>query len=99
MNYIKNMQASLSAANCNVDKVEGEITEFINFLHGPKFQSTEKERKDWIATGDVIMRLRNIISDGRIHRDDIYCELEKQEGAKKKELKEIKLGLRTLTMV
>ena len=81
------MQASLSAANCQVDKVEEEIREFINFLHSSKFQSTEKERKDWIATGDVIMRLRNIISVGQVHRDDIYCKLAKETANASKRVK------------
>lgn len=66
MNYIKSLQAENAELKNRVKKLDEEITQFIVFLNSPKFTGIEQngtgagDRKDWIATGDVIMRLREM---------------------------------------
>ena len=62
MNYIKDLEAKNKELRGVVAGLNSEIDDFIGFLCGPKFTGVESdgERKDWIATGDVINILRNI---------------------------------------
>ena len=62
MNYIKQLQAENKSLNNQIENVQGEINNFISFLHSDKFsgQQSDGERKDWIATSDVLARLREM---------------------------------------
>jgi len=62
MNYISKLQAENLELKNKLAKVGAEINEFVSFLHSAKFTGTESngERKDWIATGDVIRRIKEI---------------------------------------
>jgi hypothetical protein len=62
MNYIKQLQADVKEKQEKIENTQREIQAFKMFLHSPKFQSTETERKDWIATGDVFIRLQEILN-------------------------------------
>lgn len=59
MNYIQQLQGELNAALAQIDSFKGSLTNLRTFLHSPKFTGTESngERKDWIATSDLIRLL------------------------------------------
>lgn len=65
MNYIQTLQRELREANERADAAHALITEFRAHLASTKFHSDAKERRDWIATADVINRLSDI-------RDALY---------------------------
>lgn len=56
MNYIKKLESERNELREKSQTVEMAINNFIAHLHSPKFQGVESngERKDWIATGDVL---------------------------------------------
>jgi len=61
MNYIQKLQQENANLKTALELAGDDINSFLTFLQtSPKFQSTETERKDWISTGDVIRRLREI---------------------------------------
>jgi hypothetical protein len=61
MNYIKQLESEREALIATVDLTGQQIAQFMAFLHSSKFTGTENgERKDWIATGDVIQWLREL---------------------------------------
>jgi hypothetical protein len=61
MNYIKSLQAENTELKEKIGTVLNEIDAFIIFLNSSKFTGTEGgERKDWIATGDVIRALNEL---------------------------------------
>ena len=63
MNYIKQLQQDRLALAGKLSRVLLEINDFKVFLQtSPKFQNNTDvgERKDWIATEDVINRLIEI---------------------------------------
>ena len=63
MNYIKQLEMKARDLGAIVGQTEIEIVRFQTFLNGPKFTGTENgERKDWIATADVITWLRELRS-------------------------------------
>jgi iron uptake system EfeUOB component EfeO/EfeM len=65
MNYIKQLQAQVEAANIRTAKLENGIQEIINHLHSAKFTGVESDgsRKDWVATSDMIIRLREVVTE------------------------------------
>lgn len=70
MNYINQLQAHNRQLKKELELVENWRMDLISFLHSPKFAGAESDgsRKDWIATGDVLMRLaelRNQLNDSR----------------------------------
>ena len=62
MNYIKQLQAENKSLNNQIKETNIAIQDFISFLHSDKFsgQQSDGERKDWIATSDVLARLREM---------------------------------------
>jgi len=61
MNHILKLQEENKALKLASQNAQEEIQLFLAHLCGPKFTGTENgERKDWIATGDVIIRLQEI---------------------------------------
>ena len=62
MNYINQLQAENTALRAQLEIVRAETSSFRTFLNSPKFVGTEAngERKDWIATADVIAWLREL---------------------------------------
>lgn len=69
MNYIKQLEENQKNLAIKVAAMHQEISDFIIFLQtSPKFQNPPEhirqanriERKDWIATTDVINRLQEI---------------------------------------
>lgn len=58
MNYIKQLETDRENAATKIAQLMLEIVAFQVFLNSEKFQSTDKERKDWIATKDVQTRLQ-----------------------------------------
>ncbi len=65
MNYIQTLQRELREANERADAAQALIAEFRAHLASAKFHSNETERRDWIATADVLNRLSDI-------RDALY---------------------------
>jgi len=61
-NYIKQLENEVAALSKALKNAESELDLFIAFLHSPKFSGVESDgsRKDWIATGDVISRMREL---------------------------------------
>ena len=64
MNYIKRLQATNETLATELERVQKEVGDFINFLQTAKFTGADLDggRKDWIATADTIGRLRSIVS-------------------------------------
>ena len=61
MNYIKQLEVDKKGLQTAANMVDDDIGRILAHLHGPKFTGTENgERKDWIATGDVIAMLREL---------------------------------------
>lgn len=62
MNYIKKLQDENSSLKSQIKETNREINDFIHFLNTDKFIGVQSDgtRKDWISTGDVIERLKNI---------------------------------------
>ena len=61
MNYIKRLEAELAELKQRHEAGQQEIREFREHLASAKFVGDDNgERKDWIATSDVINRLGNI---------------------------------------
>ena len=65
MNYIKSLQEKNADLSAQIANANAEISAFLAHLYSGKFQGFEVvdsrlERKDWIATGDVITRLHEI---------------------------------------
>jgi hypothetical protein len=59
VNFIHLLQKDNSTLRDGLDLLDTEICDFLQFLNSAKFTGTESngDRKDWIATGDVIHRL------------------------------------------
>lgn len=59
MNYIKQLQAQIVENDDAILRTKEAIQEFRAHLLSPKFQGvdTDGDRKDWIATADVLARL------------------------------------------
>ena len=61
MNYIKKLQADLTAANERAQNRAERIEEFRKHLGSAKFQTqSDGQRGDWIATKDVLEWLNYI---------------------------------------
>ncbi len=61
MNYISKLQEENAKLKAQLNKLDENLDCFIGFLHSPKFQGQENgERKDWIATTDVVNTIRAI---------------------------------------
>ncbi len=59
MNYIAQLRAELAERERQLKAYREAFASFRAQLHGPKFSGTEGgERKDWIATADVLLWLR-----------------------------------------
>lgn len=45
-----------------LEEIKQEIEDFLVFLNSPKFIGVQSDgsRKDWISTGDVIERMKNL---------------------------------------
>jgi len=59
-NYIQTLEANQRELARQIKTAKLELDSFINFLHSDKFKGTDShnERKDWIATGDVLNWIR-----------------------------------------
>lgn len=59
MNYIAQLQKDVEAREQAIIRANKEIDLFFRHLHSDKFAGfdSQGERKDWIATADVIARL------------------------------------------
>lgn len=62
MNHIHRLQADLKSAEDKLAAMKEEIQNFRRHLQSSKFQNTDTERNDWIATGDVQRWLDNILN-------------------------------------
>lgn len=61
MNYIKQLEQDRLEACKKLANIMLEISDFQRFLHSEKFTGISNgERKDWIATKDVLSRLQEI---------------------------------------
>jgi len=60
MNHIQRLQSDLQTANDKIAAMQYEIMSFRRHLQSSKFQNSETEQKDWIATSDVHRWLDNI---------------------------------------
>lgn len=62
MNYIKQLQEDKNNLANKLAAVLLELDNFNSHLHSEKFCGVDStgERKDWIATEDVILRIREI---------------------------------------
>ena len=61
MNYIKHLEQENAELRQRAELANKEIADFLVFLASPKFTGLENgERKDWIATTDVKLRLMEI---------------------------------------
>lgn len=59
MNYIHQLKRALAAKDAQLRSMDESFTLFRSYLNGPKFTGTENgERKDWIATADLIAWLQ-----------------------------------------
>ena len=64
MNYIKELQQRNALLESRIIKTHDALSGFREHLHSPKFSGEEGgERKDWIATADVLTYLSNIRDD------------------------------------
>lgn len=55
MNYIAQLKQQVSERDARIASLESSMEAFRLHLHSAKFTGTENgERKDWIATGDVL---------------------------------------------
>jgi hypothetical protein len=55
MNYIHDLEREIASLKARLKAKDDASVAFIMFLHSPKFVGEENgERKDWIATSDVI---------------------------------------------
>lgn len=65
MNYIKELQARVIELENKLKVQEAAFNAFKCLLHGPKFigSDLDGERKDWIATADVLNWLRDVQSE------------------------------------
>jgi hypothetical protein len=60
-NYINTLQAENADLRGKLNEIEEWRAAFVRHLHSEKFRGTEGgERKDWIATGDVLAQLQNL---------------------------------------
>lgn len=62
MNYIKQLEEDRKNLALKVANIMIEISAFQAFLHSDKFTGFDSngDRKDWIATKDVLARLQEI---------------------------------------
>jgi hypothetical protein len=62
MNYIQRLRTEAAELQARIDATAQELAEFRAHLLGPKFQASDNDpdRRDWIATGDVLARLSNM---------------------------------------
>lgn len=60
MNYIKQLEAKNAELTGQLDSIKNQLTDFLVHLNSAKFQGNDSsgERKDWIATADVIAAIR-----------------------------------------
>ena len=64
MNYIKKLEQENTELRDALKAFDKSSAAFMSFLMSAKFQGLEgKERKDWISTGDVLTRLREMRSE------------------------------------
>jgi hypothetical protein len=61
-NYINRLEAEVKEANAKLAAMQEQIIAFRQHLQSSKFQNTETERNDWIATADV-QRWLDLIRD------------------------------------
>lgn len=62
-NYIQTLQAENRELREKLAAAEEWRNGFVSLLHSNKFAGTENgERKDWIATADVLAQLQNLWS-------------------------------------
>lgn len=63
MNFIQSLKAERAELDGKRELALDQINQFLALLHGPKFTGDDAdERKDWIATADVIAWLREFRS-------------------------------------
>lgn len=64
MNFIQRLKADIQTRDAALATGQLEIQEFLEFLHSEKFTGVDSngERKDWIATGDVVRWLQALRS-------------------------------------
>lgn len=75
MNYIQQLKADLSGQIATVESFKQHIHEFRAYLNSPKFTGTENgERKDWIATADVLHWLRETESAALNHGETVKSQ-------------------------
>jgi len=62
MNYIKSLQEKNKELKTKISSALNELQSFTIFLNSSKFTGVESDggRKDWIATGDVIIAINEI---------------------------------------
>lgn len=61
MYYIQRLQKENQELKEKLSFLNKELDSFNSFLHSSKFTGDENgERKDWIATGDVIQTIREL---------------------------------------
>lgn len=60
MNYIGQLKEQIAERDARLAVLETSLSEITALLHSPKFTGTESngERKDWIATADVLNWIR-----------------------------------------
>ena len=56
MNYIHQLKLDIQTRDAAIATAQLELQEFLEFLASDKFTGVDStgERKDWIATGDVV---------------------------------------------
>jgi hypothetical protein len=61
-NYIKRLERENREKDERIAQLEADLIAFEAHVSSPKFTGTDEsgDRRDWIATGDVTDRLRNI---------------------------------------
>ena len=62
MSYIKQVQSENAGLKNQIKETNIAIQDMISFLHSDKFVGVQSDgsRKDWIATNDVIYKLRDL---------------------------------------
>jgi len=76
MNHIHKLQIDLAQAQATIHSYKAQMAQFSAFLCGPKFTGTENgERKDWIATSDVLFALREMQSQAEAVGEDAATNL------------------------